>query len=253
MARTVFDQQWKDWIRLNVERGCSKDELLGILISEGFAHEAARRELNPLAVPNLTRVESPLIELYTAEGFLDEQECQRIISLMKGSLRPSTITVADEPDKYFRRSKTCDLSLIDDPAVSRLDSRICRAMQISPALAEPTQGQHYDVADEFKPHTDYFEAYELEKFSTLTQGQRTWTFMMYLNEPDGGGATDFPSVGVSIRPKTGLAVIWNNMTAEGQPNPYTLHHGTPVKSGYKAIITKWFRAPRLVGAKALRG
>ena len=56
MARTVLDKEWKDWIRLNVERGCSKDELLGILVKEGFAHEAARRELNPLAVPNLTRV-----------------------------------------------------------------------------------------------------------------------------------------------------------------------------------------------------
>jgi prolyl 4-hydroxylase len=255
MARTVFDKEWKDWVRENVERGCSREELLGILVREGFEWEAARRELNPLgvqspaavnplALPNLTRVESPRVELYTAEGFLAEQECQRIISLMASSLRPSTITVAEEPDKYFRRSKTCDLSLIDSPAVRALDSRICDAMQISPALAEPTQGQYYDVGDEFKPHTDYFEAYELEKFSTATLGQRTWTFMMYLNEPEGGGETAFPSLGASIRPKAGRAVIWNNLTPEGEPNPYTLHHGTPVESGYKAIITKWFRAPR---------
>jgi prolyl 4-hydroxylase len=163
---------------------------------------------------------------------------------MQDYLRPSTITVADEPDKYFRRSQTCDLSLIDHPAVRRLDARICAAMQIGPALAEPTQGQYYGVDDEFKAHTDYFEAYELEKFSTPTLGQRSWTFMMYLNEPEAGGATDFPNLGVSIRPRTGRAVIWNNMTLEGQPNPYTLHHGTPVKAGNKAIITKWFRRPR---------
>ena len=28
MARTSFDKEWKDWIRLNVDRGCPKDELL---------------------------------------------------------------------------------------------------------------------------------------------------------------------------------------------------------------------------------
>jgi prolyl 4-hydroxylase len=244
MARTEFDKEWREWVRLNVERGCSKEELLGILVREGFAHEAARRELNPLAMPNLRRIEAPQAELYTAEAFLSGEECGRIISLMQGSLRPSTITVADEPDKYFRRSKTCDLSLVDDAAVRRLDSRICGAMQIGPALAEPTQGQRYEAGDEFKPHTDYFESYELEKFSTPTLGQRTWTFMMYLNEPEAGGETDFPNLGVSIRPQTGLAVIWNNLTPEGQPNPYTLHHGTPVTAGHKAIITKWFRRPR---------
>src|SRR5204862_3373132 len=153
------------------------------------------------------------------------------------------------PDKYFRRSRTCDLSFIDVPMVRRLDRAICEAMQIAPALAEPTQGQYYDVGDEFKPHTDYFEAYELEKHSTPTLGQRSWTFMLYLNEPEAGGATDFPSLGVSIKPKTGLAVLWNNMTLEGQPNSYTLHHGTPVKAGNKAIITKWFRSPRAVSSK----
>jgi prolyl 4-hydroxylase len=47
-----------------------------------------------------------------------------------------------------------------------------------------------------------------------------------------------------VRPKTGLAVIWNNLYPVGRTNYDTLHHGTPVKAGYKAIITKWFRHPR---------
>jgi prolyl 4-hydroxylase len=41
-----------------------------------------------------------------------------------------------------------------------------------------------------------------------------------------------------------MALFWNNLTAEGQPNPGTLHQGMPVKAGDKAIITKWFRRPR---------
>jgi prolyl 4-hydroxylase len=68
--------------------------------------------------------------------------------------------------------------------------------------------------------------------------------MVYLNEPQAGGATNFVDAGLSFKPKLGQAVIWNNMDADGQPNPHTLHQGTPVTSGAKAIVTKWFRRPR---------
>jgi len=194
--------------------------------------------------PVLSRMDTERAELYVIEDFLDAAECRRVIEIMRGSLRRSTITVENEPDKYFRKSRTCDLSFIDVPVVRRLDRMICDTVRIPPALAEPTQGQYYDVGDEFKPHTDYFEAYELERFSTPTLGQRSWTFMLYLNEPEGGGETAFVNLGLSIQPKTGRAVVWNNLTPLGEPNPDTLHQGTPVTAGHKAIITKWFRRPR---------
>jgi prolyl 4-hydroxylase len=68
--------------------------------------------------------------------------------------------------------------------------------------------------------------------------------MVYLNEPHSGGATAFTSAGFVVQPKTGRAVIWNNLDADGQPNPGTIHQGMPVLAGNKAIITKWFRCPR---------
>ena len=239
-----IDGQWREWIRHNVSRGCSKQELLDILLREGFEREEAYRELHPMQIPGLSRLDSPRAELYIAEGFLQESECRHLMDLMKDHLRQSTITVQDEPDRYFRKSKTCDLGLLRDPVAEGIDARICQALQISPTLAEPTQAQHYDVSDEFKPHTDYFEPYELERCSTETLGQRSWTFMIYLNEPEAGGETAFPNLGLSVQPKPGRAVIWNNLHLDGRTNYDTLHHGTPVKAGYKAIITKWFRHPR---------
>ncbi len=244
MAEAMLDERWRDWVAQNIERGCAREELLGILLREGFDYEASRQALYPLAVPNLERIDSGELELYIAEQFLDGAECSRLIALMQGGLRRSTITTPGEPDKFFRRSRTCDLGLLDDPLVRGIDARICAGMQIPPELGEPMQGQHYDVDDEFKPHTDYFEAYELEQHCTPTLGQRSWTFMIYLNEPPGGGATAFVGTGILVRPKTGMAVIWNNLLPDGRPNPATLHHGMPVKAGYKAIITKWFRKPR---------
>jgi prolyl 4-hydroxylase len=277
--KTELDEEWKNWIRVNVERGCSRDELYRILIDEGFADgtvEAAlqhkpdvdiSRIANPLRanplragpeavaprndgtaaalarLPGLKRFDSPRIELYTAEGFLDAAECRRVVKTMQGRLRESTITAPGEPDKYFRVSRTCDLGCLDDASVRQVDRKICAALGMAEAWAEPTQGQHYDPGGEFKAHTDYFEQYELTNFSTPTLGQRSWTFMVYLNEPEAGGETAFVNVGLVVKPRLGMAVIWSNLLPDGRPNPDTLHHGMPVRSGHKDIITKWFRAP----------
>lgn len=183
------------------------------------------------------------IQLYTVDDVLSPEACARLIALMDGHLRPSTIS-GPSADPHFRTSTTCDLSLIADPLVRDVDARLCALMRMPAAYGEPIQGQRYDVGQRFKPHTDYFEADELERFCIGPLGQRTWTVMVYLNEPDVGGRTLFPLVNVSVTPTTGRAVIWNNLLPDGTPNPATLHEGRPVEAGFKAVITKWFRRPR---------
>src|SRR5439155_21025337 len=109
-----------------------------------------------------------------------------------------------------------------------LDERICGAMGLDPKLAEPSQGQYYEITQEFKPHTDYFEPYELERHSTRTLGQRTWTFMIYLNAAESGGETASVNVGPSIPPKAGTVWLWNHLKADGTLYFDTLYHGPPV-------------------------
>ena len=242
MARTELPQEWKEWVAHNVARGCSIADLFSTLVREGFAPEAAERELNLRRVA-LKRFPSDRLELYTAESFLLPEECEELIDIIKRRLRPSTISHDGTANAAFRTSRTCDL-VGGEPAVRALDEKICGAMGIDPALAEASQGQYYELTQEFKPHTDYFEAYELERNSTPTLGQRTWTFMVYLNDVESGGETAFVNIGLAIPPKQGTAVLWNNLKPDGTPNYDTLHHGTPVKAGHKAIITKWFRRPR---------
>jgi len=242
MARTELPQEWKEWVAHNVQRGASIDEIYGILVREGFEPDAAARELKIRRVA-LKRFPSDRAELYTAENFLLPEECEELIEIIRGNLRPSDISHDGSADSSFRTSRTCDL-VGGEQAVRMLDERICGAMGIDAKMAEPSQGQFYEVGQEFKPHTDYFESYELEQHSTPTLGQRTWTFMIYLNDVEEGGETKFVNLGLSIPPKAGTAVLWNNLKADGTPNYDTLHHGTPVKRGHKAIITKWFRRPR---------
>jgi len=218
-------------------------ELFNALVREGMSPEDAERALDIRRV-RLERFPSERIELYTAEGFLEPEECEALIAIIRDQLRPSTVSSeAGHGQSAFRTSRTCDLTG-GEPEVRALDDKICGAMGIDPSLAEPSQGQFYDITQEFKPHTDYFEPYELERNSTPTLGQRTWTFMIYLNDVEAGGETAFVNLGLVIPPKAGTAVLWNNLRADGSPNYDTLHHGMPVKAGNKAIITKWFRRPR---------
>ena len=69
--------------------------------------------------------------------------------------------------------------------------------------------------------------------------------MVYLHEPEGGGETQFPELGVKVEPRLGRAVLWNNLHASGEGNYATQHRSLPVTRGTKTIITKWFRVPRV--------
>ena len=264
MTKKVFDDSWKIWIWSNIARGCDKDDIFKTLHENGFDYELIRDELNyaptveqenidsllatkrpdeaPYYIANCRKVESDKVEMYILEDFLTQDECQRLIELMNTSLRPSTITKENEPDAYFRTSKSCDYAYIDDPLSVDIDKRICRTLGINPYYAEVMQGQMYEIGEEFKAHTDWFapNTDEYERFAAV-RGQRTWTFTIYLNDVESGGETLFENIDIMIRPKTGTAVIWNNLYIDGQPNPDTIHHALPVKAGYKAIITKWFR------------
>ena len=72
-------------------------------------------------------------------------------------------------------------------------------------------------------------------------GQRTWTAMIYLNEPEDGGATRFKTIGKTIQPETGKLLTWNNLNPDGRPNGATLHQGMKVRRVTKYVLTKWFR------------
>lgn len=188
----------------------------------------------------LQRVPSPKLELFQCRAFLPTDLCQSLISLIDEGRRPSTI--ADHNgDDYFRTSETCDLDA-DEPAVQRLEDMLTRLSGIDPAHGEPIQGQRYDVGQEFKPHTDYFapDGADFQQFCAVA-GQRTWTFMIYLNDVAAGGATRFKLIGKTFQPEAGKLLCWNNRRPDGSVNPDTLHHGMKVRKGLKYVITKWYR------------
>jgi prolyl 4-hydroxylase len=192
------------------------------------------------APANLRRLDAEF-PLYTLAGFLSPAECAELIELTNGYLQPSPLTRAHY-DEEFRTSSTANLFEIDDARARAVDDRICRTIGIRAGYSEGIQAQRYEVGQQFKPHLDCFQpgTNTFERYAGV-RGNRTWTFMVYLNEGMEGGATRFTHVREAIEPRTGMALFWNNLHADGSPNKSTQHCGEPVTRGYKVIITKWFR------------
>lgn len=192
------------------------------------------------AQPGIQKVPSPKLTLFVVREFIPAALCDELMARIDAERRPSTVSDSNG-DNAFRTSETCDFRP-DERLTQLVDAKITAFMNLDPAHGETLQGQRYAVGQEFKAHTDYFDplGIDWEKFCGAA-GQRTWTAMIYLNEPGAGGATRFKVIDKTIHPETGKLLIWNNLNPDGSGNAATLHHGMKVRAGTKYVLTKWFR------------
>jgi prolyl 4-hydroxylase len=193
-----------------------------------------------MRTPNAVRIPAQGVDIFVVRGFLSAAKCAEVIERIDADRTPSTL-MAPEADPEFRTSESCDLRL-EDPVNQHIEGLIGMLTGILPSHGEVIQGQRYAVGQQFKPHHDFFDTSapywpEMQK----TGGQRTWTGMIFLNEPEAGGQTYFPAANVRVTPRTGNLLLWNNLDEFGEPNHSTLHMGCPVERGVKYVITKWYR------------
>lgn len=193
-----------------------------------------------LSSPGVQKLPVRQLDLFVCPGFLGPMECAAMVGMVDVTSSPSTLF--DRPvGNDFRTSDSGNLDRWN-PAVMALDARIYRLMGMAERQGETLQGQRYKVGQQFKAHHDFFHTNQSYWEAMKKQGgQRSWTAMIYLNRPEAGGATHFPNAGISVQPRAGLLLMWNNMNADGSPNHDTIHAGLPVQAGTKYIVTKWFR------------
>lgn len=78
-----------------------------------------------------------------------------------------------------------------------------------------------------------FSAWHYEQGSDYHCSRRFGVWMIYLNDVNKGGKTDFPNQGLSVKPEAGKMVIW--------PAAYThMHRSAPDLEEWKYIVTGWF-------------
>ena len=192
------------------------------------------------ADPGVYKVDTDKAELFAVGDFLSVAECERLCGMVDAKARPSSLHEIGY-DSGFRTSYSGDLDP-HDSFVKSISRRIDDLLGVDPKVGEAIQGQRYLEGQQFKPHNDWF--YTTEKYwegERERGGQRSWTTMAFLNDVEEGGHTHFTNLGISIEPKPGVLLIWNNALPDGTPNEDTIHAGTPVLKGSKYIITKWYR------------
>ena len=265
----TFAPDWEEWIDLNLRLGNCKQIMFQKSLDAGYSYDLLKRKIGidyrapvqmqaldrvqPVALRTAQRLNAKNLEIFRIDGFLTPDECADIIATINASelTVSSTYNVTKPMERIVnmeRTSKTCYFGGTN-PFIAEVETRICKTIGISNRCAEQIQGQKYEVGQEFRFHTDYFDPDLLKKDASIN-GQRTWTFMIYLNDVEEGGYTSFPRAFCSCAPKTGTAIVWNNLYSPatspnagdwGKENPFSSHCGMPIVRGEKYILTKWFK------------
>lgn len=182
----------------------------------------------------------------TIEGFLPKPACAWIMDKARPSLAAARVKNPERGGAHadsYRSNAGMGFSVLDTDLVLQLvHARIAIALGLPVAQQEPTNILHYEPGQEYKPHFDFIDPGVAHFRRELTQlGQRVATFLIYLNDDYEGGETEFVKLKWRFKGRAGDALMFWNVSAEGKPDPWTLHAGAPPTSGEKWLFSKWVR------------
>lgn len=177
-------------------------------------------------------------------NFFDKHWCEFLIGLAQTKLETAG-TVGEEIEGY-RVAKSCWLSDIDLPQLYDIKQQVSNITGLPIENQEELHIVKYDVGGEYKIHHDYFSEEQVEERAEIgISGNRTHSFLAYLNDDFEGGGTEFPRLNRIIKPELGKAICWLN-TEHGMPVVNSEHAGLPVTKGEKWILIVWVRENKFV-------
>ena len=178
---------------------------------------------------------SPYVQLFPKA--FTPAECAYLARAAEPLMAPA-VTVHPQTGRQLvnpiRTSDTAAFPLVlENPAVHALNRRIAALSRIPVSHGEPLQVLRYGRSQEYRAHLDALPG---------TDNQRVVTVLVYLNDDYAGGETHFSANGLSVRGRTGDALLFRNVTADGRADERSVHAGLPVTRGVKLIASRWIRA-----------
>ena len=195
------------------------------------------------ARPRLLR-DAPHIQVL--ENFVSPAVCRWLIEQVRGRLGRATIydkATGGATRDGRRTNSQRDLDIETGGLLTFvIRARIAAVTGRPDAAMEVPKVLHYRPGETFAEHFDYLNPDEPAFARELaTRGQRTDTFLIYLNDGYTGGETHFPKLDFSHAGAPGDALLFSNVDAAGQPDERTRHAGLPPSTGEKWLFSQWIR------------
>lgn len=177
------------------------------------------------------------------DNFLSSRECDDLCAEALPAFAPAK--VVDEREEavhaaHLRSNDSAQLPAAQSALVRHIEARIEQLTSWPSAFCETLQVQRYAQGQDYRPHYDFFDkGSAAHEAAEAHGGQRLATLILYLKEPEAGGATYFANLGVRIAPRKGSALFFTY--PDPGSNSGTLHGGEAVLAGEKWIATQWFR------------
>ena len=202
-----------------------------------------------LAPPTLQPLsQTPVVS--TLDRLLSADECRLLILSARPHLHPSRAT-----DPHSGTAGSYDLRTSHDAgfdplqettALRLVQHRMAAAAGLPLVHAEQLIVLRYMPGQEYRPHRDYLPPTAIARDPGVggDAGNRRRTVCAYLSHVVAGGGTAFPQAALTITPAPGRAVVFDNLQADGSPEPTSLHAGLPVARGEKWLATLWMRERR---------
>ncbi len=175
------------------------------------------------------------------ENVLEKSECDVLIDIAsKIDQMQKMDTLGDKIDGY-RTANGCWIRE-NNEVTDKIKYIVSKNSGVSIKHQEDIHIVRYDIGGEYKPHHDFFHPNtDYYESACGKSGQRTHSFLFYLNDVIKGGDTEFTQMKIRVSAKTGRLLIWDNIDIYGNIDSSSLHAGLPVEEGEKWIAIVWVR------------
>lgn len=189
------------------------------------------------------------LNYFFIENILSKEECDSLISKTIAQKKLNAMGVVshskDNPHSTLSESRSANGCWLEEncPLIKKIKNLVAGITGLPVENQEAPNFLKYEVGGEYKAHMDAFDP-KNENYNLHTNhrgGNRVFTSIIYLNEDFEGGETDFPLVGLKVKPTIGSVFTWKNLKSDKTLEPNSKHAGLPVKSGTKYAIVIWTR------------
>lgn len=262
MVKTTINNEWKNYIHNQIERGVNKKKLESVLKKQNYSCDIINAILysneidNNLVKTNTNSIDNvvnkicynkePMVVTY--ENFLSDEECEYFINISKKKFIRALVCDDNSNEGVISKERTNSNTWIThdfSKITKNIGERIAKIIGIPLKNAEPFQVIYYDKNQEYKNHYDSWDHNSsLQTLNCMKYGgARLITALCYLNTVEKGGETKLSKLNISITAEKGKLLVFQNTISKDNHTKHFLseHAGTPVEIGEKYAFNLWFR------------